>query len=222
MMTADKSRVIEFSKTLESDAADYGVEISLHELGRHAEYYTLFESWNPRLHLVAPCSPREFARRHVLESLLIVPHLSKDARVADIGSGAGLPIIPCLIARPDIKATLIESSKKKAVFLREALNHSGIFLSATVVAKRFEETVCPEVDFVSCRALERFTEMLPSLIKWAPPESVLLLFGGTGLGERIQQASLNFKETRIPNSDGRFLFVVRRNGRAGASHPSEP
>lgn len=221
-MTTDKSRVIEFSKTLESDAADYGVEISSHELGRFAEYYTLVESWNPRLHLVAPCSPREFAKRHVLESLLIVPHLSKNARVADVGSGAGLPIIPSLIVRSDIKATLIESSKKKAVFLREALNHTGTSLSATVVAKRFEETVSPEVDFVSCRALERFTEMLPSLIQWAPRESVLLLFGGTGLRERIRQASLNFNETRIPNSDGRFLFVARRNGRAGASRSSEP
>lgn len=203
----DKS-VTEFTNTLVSDAADYGVEITPDSLDRLAAYYMLLESWNPRLHLVAPCSPREFARRHVLESLLLLPHLPRDARVADIGSGAGLPIIPCLIARSDIKATLFESSKKKAVFLREALNQTGI--SATVVAQRFEETATPKVEFVSCRALERFEQMLPALIQWAPG-STLLLFGGAGLRERIEESQLNCKKVRIPNSDGRFLFVARRS-----------
>ena len=168
----------------------------------------LLESWNPRLHLVAPCSPREFARRHVLESMMLLPHLSRDARVADIGSGAGLPIIPCLIARSDLKAMLFESSKKKAVFLREALNQTGT--SATVVAQRFEEMTTPPVEFVSCRALERFAEMLPTLIEWSPPESTLLLFGGTGLLKQIGEFHLEFKQIQIPNSDSRFLFVVGR------------
>ncbi|HKY29467.1 MAG TPA: 16S rRNA (guanine(527)-N(7))-methyltransferase RsmG [Pyrinomonadaceae bacterium] len=206
----DKSRVTEFTNTLVSDAADYGVEITPDSFDRLAAYYMLLDSWNPRLHLVAPCSPREFARRHVLESLVLLPHLPRDARVADIGSGAGLPILPCLIARSDVKATLFESSKKKAVFLREALKQTGT--SATVIAQRFEETVTPQVEFVSCRALERFAQMLPTLIQWAPPESTLLLFGGIRLRERLQE-SVNFEEIRVPNSDSRFLFVARENPR---------
>ena len=52
----------------------------------------------------------------MLESLMLLKHLPSDAKIADIGSGAGLPIIPCLIARPDLHATLIESSQKKSVF----------------------------------------------------------------------------------------------------------
>ena len=209
-MAEDKSQVTEFIRTLDSDAVDYGVKISRDDVGRLAAYYKLLKLWNPRLHLVAPCPPREFARRHVFESLLLLPHLPEGARIADIGSGAGLPIIPCLIARSDINATLIESSKKKAVFLREALNQTETDRLATVVAKRFEDTVTPSVGFISCRALERFAQMLPDLIKWAPAESTLLLFGGARLREQIEELSLNFKETRIPNSDNRFLFVARR------------
>ena len=79
-------------------------------------FYSLLTHWNDRLHLVAPCSPEEFATRHVLESLMLLKHLPQDAKIADIGSGAGLPIIPCLLARPDLQATLIESSQKKSVF----------------------------------------------------------------------------------------------------------
>src|SRR5216684_2616186 len=128
-----------FRMALESAAPIYGIRLDADTLCRLCDYYDVLIAWNPRLHLVAPCSPDEFATRHILESLLLLPHLPQSARVADIGSGAGLPIIPCLIVRPDLNATLIESSQKKAVFLREALNHVGISRGTKIIAKPFEE-----------------------------------------------------------------------------------
>ena len=96
-----------FEQTLSSRMASYGVELSSETLSQLTEYYRLLTHWNDRLHLVAPCAPEEFATRHVLESLLLLKHLPPDAKIADVGSGAGLPIIPCLIARGDLEATLI-------------------------------------------------------------------------------------------------------------------
>src|SRR6185503_20249093 len=119
------------------------------------------------------CATEEFAIRHVLESLMLLKHLPDGAKIADIGSGAGLPIIPCLIARPDLHATLIESSQKKSVFLREVMNQLG--LEASVIAKRFEDVPGPDVSFVTCRALDQFTEKVHTIIRWAPPGSTLLL-----------------------------------------------
>src|SRR5678816_1125319 len=188
-----------FEQTLSSRMASYGLELSSETLTQLVEYYRLLTHWNDRLHLVAPCTPEEFATRHVLESLLLLKHLPADARIADVGSGAGLPIIPCLIARADLEATLIESSQKKAVFLREALNAVG--RKATIIARRFEEIEAPAVEFVSCRALDQFTEKVSTLIEWAPKGSTLLLFGGEGL---LPDA----KRFLIPDSDRRFLFVL--------------
>ena len=111
---------------LQRHAGDFGIQLNGELCARMGEYYEFLLKWNDRQHLVAPCSAEEFATRHVLESLLLLPHLPQDARIADVGSGGGLPIIPCLIARGDIHATLIESSKKKAVFLREALRVAPI------------------------------------------------------------------------------------------------
>src|SRR2546421_2399745 len=112
----------QFANALRLAAPEFGIELNAGPIRKLTEYYELLLKWNPRLHLVAPCSPEEFAVRHVLESLVLLPHLAQGARVADIGSGAGLPIIPCLIVRADLRATLIESSEKKVVFLREALS----------------------------------------------------------------------------------------------------
>src|SRR5437660_3829911 len=129
-----------FVIALSENARDFGLELKDSAIARLHSYYELVLKWNDRLHLVGPCSPEEFATRHVLESLFLLRHLPKDARVVDVGSGAGLPMIPCLLVWNDLRATLIESSQKKAVFLREALRHAGISSRAEVIAARFEET----------------------------------------------------------------------------------
>lgn len=162
-------------------------------------YYSLLTRWNDRLHLVAPCSPEEFATRHVLESLMLLEHLPHGAKIADIGSGGGLPIIPCLIARPDLEATLIESSQKKTIFLREALKEIG--RKATIIARRFEEIEAPDVKFVTSRALDQFEKKLPELMSWAPEGTTFLLFGGEKL--------LDAERFLIPGSEKRYLYVRR-------------
>src|SRR5690349_16438672 len=103
-----------FEQSLVTNIGNFGLELSGETVTQLGAFYSLLTRWNGRLHLVAPCSPEEFAVRHVLESLLLSKYLPQNAKVADVGSGGGLPTIPCLIARPNLDATLIESSQKKA------------------------------------------------------------------------------------------------------------
>ena len=201
----------QFRDALESEAATYMVTLSAPALEGLSQYYELLNAWNARIHLVAPCSPPEFATRHVLESLLLLKHLPSNASVAEVGAGAGLPILPCLIVRPDIRAVLIEASQKKAVFLREALSMTATSKQATVIAERFENMATPPVGFVTCRALERFEEMLPHLLDWAPAKSSLFLFGGKRLERRIENLGFATVAELMPKSKARFLFLVNKS-----------
>jgi 16S rRNA (guanine527-N7)-methyltransferase len=214
--TMDKSALHtdEFSSALQEHAPRFGVRLTSDETRRLRAYYEQVTAWNARLHLVAPCSPAEFATRHILESLLALAYLpGDDAHVVDVGSGAGLPIIPCLIVRPALSAVLIEASPKKAVFLREALRGAGAHGRAQVIAERFEKIPpVPEADAVTCRALERFTELFPKLVEWAHHASALLLFGGESLREQIEKAALAYESVHIPESERRFLFIIKRSG----------
>jgi 16S rRNA (guanine527-N7)-methyltransferase len=200
----------EFDKALAGRAAAFGVELDDEARARLGDYFGLVSAWNPRLHLVAPCAPEEFATRHVLESLLAQRFMGEGATFLDVGSGAGLPSIPCLVARRDLKAVLVEASRKKAVFLREALSRLGLSGRARVVAERFEAVEPPAADFLTCRAIERFTETLPALVGWAARVPTLLLFGGEGLGEKLEVEGLPFEIVRVPESERRYLFVARR------------
>lgn len=193
-----------FETALREHADEFNVVLDAQTIAGLRTYYELLMKWNARLHLVAPCSPEEFATRHVLESLLLPPHIKADASVVDIGSGGGLPAIPLLIARPDINATLIESSHKKAVFLREALR--VVARSATVTTDRLENVALPRADYVTCRALERLTEKLPALL--ALRDSTLLIFGGDKLSGELEKPGRSFRALRIPGSLRRYLFLI--------------
>jgi 16S rRNA (guanine527-N7)-methyltransferase len=89
---------------------------------RLLDYMALLVKWNRTYNLTAIRDPRAMVAHHLLDSLAVVPHLplAAGARIADAGSGAGLPGIPLAIARPDWRIALAEASQKKAAFLRQA------------------------------------------------------------------------------------------------------
>lgn len=197
----------DFLSALREHQAGFGLEIPEAAAGRLAEYYELVGRHNPLLHLVAPCPPEEFAVRHILESLSLLEFLPKNASFADVGPGAGLPSIPCLMVRGDLRAALIESKEKKARFLEEAVRELALHDRATVVNRQFEEVSEKPFAIVTCRALDRFVEKLPRLLKWAGQRK-LLLFGGESLGEALAKAGRRAERRLMPMSERRYLFIA--------------
>jgi 16S rRNA (guanine527-N7)-methyltransferase len=208
MTTSSEHQLSRFIESLAQNAPNFQLELDSYSMRRLGQYYSSLNRWNERLHLIAPCSPEKFATRHALESLLLIQHLPPNAAIADVGTGAGLPLIPCLIVRPDLEGYLIESSKKKAVFLSEALRETET--RANIVPKRFQETPAPRVQFVTCRAIEKFSELLPEIVRWAPESCTFLFFGGEGLKSELKSAGLHFDAQLIPTSEKRFLYLAHR------------
>lgn len=197
----------EFINAIRSNQQAFGLELSDATLDRLADYYELVQQHNPILHLVAPCPPEEFATRHILESLTLLEYLPANAGFADVGTGAGLPSIPCLITRDDLSALLIESKLKKARFLAEAVGRLGLTVRVQISGRQFEELVAKDLSYVSCRALDKFEQKLPRLIRWAGRRT-LLLFGGNNLRAALENTNLRYSERLMPLSEQRFLFVV--------------
>ncbi len=196
----------EFIRSIEKSQKTFGLSLAEEKISLLADYFELVQKHNEILHLVAPCSPEEFAIRHILESLTILEFLPEKAQFADVGTGAGLPSIPCLIARKDLRGVLIESKLKKAHFLQMALAKCKIETRADIFNRQFEEIEKPDVSYVLCRALDKFTQKLPKLLRWSKDCS-LLFFGGTMLREELKKFGVRFNEKLMPMSEQRFLFV---------------
>ena len=196
----------EFIAAIQTHQAAFSLDLSESSIERLADYYELIQEHNPILHLVGPCSPEEFAIRHILESLTLLEHLPNGIWFADVGTGAGLPSIPCLLVREDLKAVLIESKEKKSKFLTLAVEKLRLKYRTRIATTQFAETNLGHCQAVTCRALDKFTEKLPSLLRWAA-KSQLLLFGGPNLGSALTEKKVFFSAKLLPRSEQRFLFV---------------
>ncbi len=196
----------EFSAAIRKNQAAFSLFLDDDQISRLEEFYNLILEHNPLLHLVGPCSSEEFAIRHVLESLSLLEHLPMKTKIADVGAGAGLPSLPCLLVREGLTAILIESKEKKAKFLEEAVERFGLTDRVTIVAKQFEESDAAGSAFVTCRALDKFTQKLPRILKWSGDRG-LLFFGGENLSKALQAKRIDFVQKLMPLSERRFLFI---------------
>lgn len=199
----------EFVSALQKDQSAFGLDLDQPTIEQLAGYYELILQHNPILHLVAPCSPEEFATRHILESLTLLEFLPQATSFADVGSGGGLPAIPCLIARPDLSGVLIESKEKKCAFLEAAIRQLGIAERAQIVNRQFSEVERPHVDAITCRALDRFIPKLQQLVRWSG-DARLLFFGSPELAAEMQKLGLSVEQRLMPMSERRFLFIANR------------
>jgi 16S rRNA (guanine527-N7)-methyltransferase len=144
-----------------------GLSLSDDALARFIRYADLIRAWNRRINLISRMDEDRILSRHVFDSLCLLsaaPIPSGD-RVLDLGSGAGFPGIPVALVRPDLQMVLVESKRKKVLFLQKAV--SELFLAnCTVILGRIEETdIAPPVDVVVSRAVAD----LATLIGWVRP-----------------------------------------------------
>lgn len=150
---------------------------------RLLEYLALLVQWNKAFNLTAIRDPEEMLVKHLLDSLSIAPFVS--GRVADIGTGAGLPGIPLALNDPELRVSLVETVGKKARFLREAVRQLEL-INVSVHACRAEDV--PESgqhDQLIARALDTLDGILSVGGHLLRPGGQLLAMKGRAPEEEI-------------------------------------
>ena len=120
---------------------DVGLEQTGLELGdaartRLLDYLRLLTQWNTTYNLTAVRDPSQMIYRHLLDSIVALPHL-RGPRILDVGTGAGLPGIVLAVARPDLQCVLLDSTAKKTRFCIQAVGELGL-TNVAVVWSRVE------------------------------------------------------------------------------------
>jgi 16S rRNA (guanine527-N7)-methyltransferase len=187
---------------------------------------------------VSASSVRKARQVHIADSLsgLELEQLRSARRVADLGSGAGLPGLALAPCRPDARFELIESVSRKCEFLRAAIERMGLS-NATVVCRRSEEWAAGEgreaYDAVTARAVGR----LATLAELASPllEEGGVLAAWKGARSDHEEAELARASGRLamepvevrpvepyPGSRGRHIHLLRKNGPTPNGLPRRP
>ncbi|HPC85279.1 MAG TPA: 16S rRNA (guanine(527)-N(7))-methyltransferase RsmG [Smithellaceae bacterium] len=115
---------------LQQGAKLLGLELTDRQIDQFDLYRQELLKWNARTNLISKSTERQIAARHFLDSLTAARFIRPDnARLVDIGSGAGFPGLPLKIALPSIQLCLLESNRKKVSFLKyieRLLNLDGV------------------------------------------------------------------------------------------------
>jgi 16S rRNA (guanine527-N7)-methyltransferase len=184
-------------------------------------YLALLARWNQTYNLTAIRDPREMVAKHLLDSLAMHPFVDalaqRGGKLADLGTGPGLPGIPLAIVKPGLRVTLVESNGKKARFLREAVRQLAL-KDVRVAESRIEAVDEPGAyDAITARALAT----LPLIVELGGhllgPEGVLLAMKGVYPADEIAALAQGWTAAashplRVPGVEGeRHLIEVRRS-----------
>jgi 16S rRNA (guanine527-N7)-methyltransferase len=126
--------------------------------GNLSAFVTLFEKWNRSINLSA-ASTREEIVEHLVDSLHVVPHLRGAARVLDVGSGGGFPVVVAAICLRDVAFTSLEPVHKKHAFLRTAARELSLG-NLDPYAQRIEDHETRDYDVAMSRATFDLVEWL--------------------------------------------------------------
>ncbi|MDQ6701033.1 MAG: 16S rRNA (guanine(527)-N(7))-methyltransferase RsmG [Acidobacteriota bacterium] len=167
-------------------------------------HFELLLRWNKVLNLSAIRSKADIVERHYCESLFLAATIPpRPMQIADLGSGAGFPGIPLAIFRPDSAVWLVESHRRKSVFLREAARDIA---NVRVLSQRAED-VTEMFDCVVSRAVS-----LPNLQDWLVRHAGLVAFLGGAEPPLLSEFDWN-APIRMPWGDHRYVYSGRNVSR---------
>lgn len=164
--------------------------------------------------------PREVDRlweRHILNSAAVAELIEPDARVIDIGSGAGLPGIPLALARPDLRVVLLEPMLRRAEFLAEVVEQLGGAQIEVVRGRAEDREVRTKIGGADA-VVSRAVASLDKLTRWGIP---LLRPGGRMLALKGERAAAEVEEARPTMARlGAGAIEVLRCGESYLSPPT--
>ncbi|WP_318269683.1 16S rRNA (guanine(527)-N(7))-methyltransferase RsmG [Salinisphaera orenii] len=196
---------------------DAGIEtmdsnVSLKARSQLIRYLETLTTWNATYNLTAIREPRAMVVRHILDCVAVLPLLS-GRTLADIGSGAGLPGLVVAIARPKIQVTLIESSRKKAAFLRHAKRELGL-TNVHIVPRRIEQWHADTTfDIITARAFAQAAECVSAAEHLLAAGGEFMLMKGVNPSDELSELPpawriMENRPVSIPGLDGE-RHVVR-------------
>jgi 16S rRNA (guanine527-N7)-methyltransferase len=150
--------------------------LSEHQVSSLIQYTELVVGYSSEINLISKNDRDNIIERHLLDSLLALKVFTfpEGAQVADVGSGAGFPGLPIAIARPDLQMNLIESRRRRCLFLAKVVDSLRL-ANVNVINNRWENLNL-QYDIILSRAFVNEAEAGKVLIPHLNPGGVVLYF----------------------------------------------
>lgn len=193
-----------------------GISLTDHQKNQLVAYVDMLNKWNKAYNLTSVRDPNEMLIRHILDSIVVAPHLHGE-RFIDVGTGPGLPGIPLSIVRPECHFTLLDSLGKRVRFLRQ-VQHELKLENIEPVQSRVEVFPSePPFDGVISRAFASLNDMVSWCKHLPAQDGRFYALKGLVPDDEIAQLPEGYSvesitKLQVPQLEGeRHLVVIKPN-----------
>lgn len=219
---------------LQSEAEKIGVDLGEYGADRFDSYAERLVRWNEHVNLTAITEPDDIVIKHFIDCLYIMKYVAfkKDEKLVDVGTGAGFPGMPLLIANPDLDVTFVDSMEKRIGFLRDVLKNIG--LTGTRIHERAEVVgkdadYREKFDYATARAVAPLNVLCEYCLPLVKVGGLFVsLKGSSGMEElKAAENAINVLggevakavEYQLPNGDGRSIIIIRKISQTPTKYP---
>lgn len=198
------------------------------------KYAELLVDWNTKINLTAIVEPNEIVIKHFIDSLLLLKYLKKNntIKLIDVGTGAGFPSLPCLIADNRIDLTLLDSLNKRVNFLNEVTTTLGV--KATAIHTRAEEAgALPEYrekfDIATARAVAHLRELSEYCLPFVKVGGCFIALKGHEIEDEANEAKAAIKQMggliekidkyELEDSSKRAIVIIKKISQTPTKYP---
>ena len=222
------------TEKLRNSAKTYGIALDDAALARLDLYAERLIETNKHVNLTAITEPEDILYKHFLDSLTIFRYVQplEGARWIDVGTGAGVPGFVLLAARPDLRMTLLDGTKKKLQFVQDTLDAAG--LSAQTLHTRAEEAgqdaaYRERFDFATARAVANLRELSEYCLPFLRVGGTFIAMKSKKTDEEIDEAQgairllggriARVESFELPCVGERTLILIEKLSHTPAKYP---
>ncbi len=228
---------IEFSEKLLKLGKEINTNIDESQADKFFRYMNLLIEWNEKINLTAITEPDDIILKHFIDSITIEQYIKENARLIDVGTGAGFPGIPLGILRSDLSILLMDSLNKRIKFLDNVIKENELANIDTIHSRAEELARNKEYrgkfDVATSRAVASLNVLLEYMIPFVKVGGYCICMKGSNIDEelKISEKALQLLNCSIekivkfdlPGTDyGRNIVIIRKNGETSNKYPRKP
>ncbi len=184
---------MEFKTELKQTFLKYDIELTNVQIEQFETYFNMMIEYNKDVNLTAITNQTDVIIKHFLDSVLCAKDLGENAKLIDVGAGAGLPGIPLKIVRPDLEVTLLDGLNKRIVFLNSVINKLKL-TKTTAVHARCEEYARKvefreQYDYCVARAVAKLNTLAEYCLPFVKLYGYMVAFKSRNAQAEIEEAT---------------------------------
>lgn len=192
------------------------------QINKFEQFKDLLIEWNEKINLTTITDENEILIKHFIDSLIPLKYIENEAKVLDMGTGAGFPGIPIKIVKPDINITLVDAVNKKITYLndvKENLKLKNIELihsraEALARDKKYRESF----DIIISRALANMSTLSEYLIPFLRVGGRAIYIKGPNIEQELEESKkcidlmggkiIKIEKYTLPTIDLEYNLVI--------------